>query len=63
MRVGGKWGGGGHFIEAGRSSTFSASRMSAYSRWALIGDWALIRINTVTSSYLNSQVELTLLGR
>ena len=62
MRGGGKWGGGGHLIEAERLLTFSASRMSAYSRWALIGDWALIRINTVTS-YLNSQVDVTLLGR
>ena len=42
MRVGGKWGGGGHLIEDGRLLTFSASRMSAYSRLALIGDWALI---------------------
>ena len=56
------WGGGGRLFEAGRLLTFSASRMSAYSRWALIGDWALIRINTVTS-YHNSQVDVTLLGR
>ena len=62
MRVGGKWGGGGHLIEDGRLLTFSASRMSAYSRLALIGDWTLIRINTVTS-YLISQVDVTLLGR
>ena len=27
---------------------FSAFRMGAYSRWALIRGWALIRINTVT---------------
>ena len=38
------WGGGG-----GRLLTFSAFRMGAYSRWALIRGWALIRINTVPS--------------
>ena len=38
---------GGRLFEAGRSLTFSAFRMGAYSRWALIGGWALIRINTV----------------
>ena len=59
----GGWGGGGRFFEfewewkgggvggrlfeAGRLLTFSALRMGAYSRWALIRDWALIRINTV----------------
>ena len=31
----------------GRVLTFSAFRMGAYSRWALIRGWALIRINTV----------------
>ena len=31
----------------GRLLTFSAFRMSAYSRWVLIRGWALIRINTV----------------
>ena len=62
MRVGGTWGVGGHLIEAGRLLTFSASRMSTYSRWALIGDWGLIRINTLTS-FLISQVDVTLLGR
>ena len=30
----------------GRLSTFSAFMMGAYSRWALIRGWALIRINT-----------------
>ena len=30
----------------GRLLTFSAFRMGAYSRWALIRGWALIRINT-----------------
>ena len=34
---------GGRLVEAGRLSTFSAFRMGAYSRWALI------RINTVPS--------------
>ena len=31
----------------GRLLTFSAFRMGAYSKWALIRSWALIRINTV----------------
>ena len=31
----------------GRLLTFSAFRMGAYSKWALIRGWALIRINTV----------------
>ena len=34
-------------FEAGRLLTFSAFRLGAYSRWALIRGWALIRINTV----------------
>ena len=38
---------GGCLFEAGRTETFSAFRMGAYSRWALIRGWALIRINTV----------------
>ena len=38
---------GGRFFEAGRLLTFSAFSMGAYSRWALIRGWALIRINTV----------------
>ena len=38
---------GGHLFEAGRLLNFSAFRMGAYSRWALIRGWALIRINTV----------------
>ena len=38
---------GGLLFEAGRLLTFSAFRMGAYSRWALIRGWALIRINTV----------------
>ena len=42
-------GGDGRLFEAGRLLTFSAFRMGAYSRWALIRGWALIRINTVIS--------------
>ena len=38
-------------FEAGRLLTFSTFRMGAYSRWALIRGWALIRINTVTSLF------------
>ena len=38
---------GGRLFEAGRLLTFSVFRMGAYSRWALIQGWALIRINTV----------------
>ena len=34
-------------FEAGRLLTFFAFRMDAYSRWAVIRGWALIRINTV----------------
>ena len=44
------WGGGGRLFEAGRLLTFSAFRMGAYSRWALIRGWAPIRINTVILS-------------
>ena len=32
--------------------TFSAFIMDAYSRWALILGWALIRINTVVCKFL-----------
>ena len=41
---------GGRLFEAGRLLTFSAFWMGAYSRWALIRGWALIRINTVVES-------------
>ena len=41
---------GGRLFEAGRLLTFSAFRMGAYSRWALIRGWALIRINTVVKN-------------
>ena len=37
-------GGGGRLFEAGRLLTFSAFRMGAYSRWALIRGWAIIQI-------------------
>ena len=39
---------GGRLFEAERLLTFSAFKMGAYSRWALIRSWALIRINTVS---------------
>ena len=39
-------GGGGRLFEAGRLLTFSTFRMGAYSRWALIRGWALIRIKS-----------------
>ena len=39
--------GWGPFFEAGRLLTFFAFRIGAYSRWALIRGWALIRINIV----------------
>ena len=45
---------GGRLFEAGRLLTFSAFRMGAYSRWALIRGWALIRINTVLYLGINS---------
>ena len=41
------WGWVGRLFEAGRLLTFFAFRMGAYSTWALIRGWALIRINTV----------------
>ena len=41
---------GGRLFEAGHLLTFSAFRMGAYSRWALIRGWALIQINTVITS-------------
>ena len=42
MGRGGLWGAGGRLFEAARLLTFPASRMGAYSRWALIQVWALI---------------------
>ena len=38
---------GGRLFEAERLLTFSAFRIGAYSKWAQIRVWALIRINTV----------------
>ena len=38
---------GGRLFEAGHLLTFSSTRMGAYSGWALIRGWVLIRINTV----------------
>ena len=46
-------GGGGRLFEVGRLLTFSAFRMGAYSRWALIRGWALIRINTVVFVFVS----------
>ena len=43
---------GGRLFEAGLLLTFSAFSMGAYSRWALIRGWALIRINTVNNAGL-----------
>ena len=51
--MGGRWGGGGRLLEAGCLLNFSAFRMGAYSRWALIRGWALIRINTVIRDKTN----------
>ena len=42
--IGREVGWGGRLFEAGRLLTFSAFRMRAYSKWALIRGWALIRI-------------------
>ena len=39
------WGGSGRLFEAERLLTFSAFRMGAYSRWALIRGWALIKFS------------------
>ena len=52
FRLGGErgWGGGGRLFKAGRLLFFSAFRMGAYLRWALIRDWAPIPINTVSLS-------------
>ena len=60
------WGGGGvglgrggRLFEAGRLLTFSAFRMGAYSRRALIRGWALIRINTVIIMFLKDSGSLS----
>ena len=57
----------GRLFEAGHLLPFSAFRMGAYSRWALIRGWALIRINTVnrrpqtdwTSAYKLNRTKLS----
>ena len=51
--VGGSGVGVGAYLlfEAGRLLTFSAFRMGAYSRWALIRGWVLIRMNTVNEQH------------
>ena len=48
------WGGGGRLFEAGHLLTFSAIRMGAYLRWAIIQGWVLIRINTISPASLSS---------
>ena len=45
---------GGRLFEAGRLLTFSAFRMGAYLRWALIRGWALIRINAVRPAFTHT---------
>ena len=50
---------GGRLFEAGRLLTFSAFRMGAYSRWALIRGWALIRINTVLRVIMDDKLNST----
>ena len=47
------WGGGGRLFDPGRLLTFSALRMGAYLRWALIRGWVLIQINTVNNLMKN----------
>ena len=53
-------GGVGRLYEAGRLLTFSAFRMGAYSWWALIRGWALIRINTVIKFWRESEFPFNL---
>ena len=43
----------------GRLLTFSTFRMGAYSSWALIRGWALIRINTVDPKAISNLRKLT----
>ena len=49
---------GGRLFEAGRLLPFSAFRMGAYSRWALIRGWALIRINKHKANKATDEVRL-----
>ena len=60
--MGWRRGGGGLLFEAGRLLNLSAFRMGAYSRWALIRGWALIRINTVISGHVGGHVDLLAQG-
>ena len=53
---------GERLFEVGRLLTFSAFRMGAYSRWALIRGWALIRINTVTNDVVKNKRPLSWKG-
>ena len=53
---------GGRLFEAGRLLTFSAFRMGAYSRWALIQGWALIRIHTVYKKVFKKMAGLWSMG-
>ena len=46
-------GGGGRLFEARRLLLFSAFRMGANWRWALIGGWAPTRINTVSNNSIS----------
>ena len=52
---------GRRLFEAGRLLNFSAFRMGAYSRWALIRAWALIRINTVSKNIIFASTYLEVL--
>ena len=54
---------GGRLFEAGRLLTFSVFSMGAYSRWALIRGWALIRINTVPTLSLQDLKSNTIIYR
>ena len=48
------WGGGGRLFEAWLLLTFSAFRMGAYLRWAIIQGWVLIRIDAISPASLSS---------
>ena len=48
---------GRRLFEAGRLLIFSAFRMGAYSRRALIRGWALIRINTVQAKNITTRTK------
>ena len=43
--IGGGGGGGGRLFEVGRLLTFWTLRVGAYSRWALVRCWALIKFS------------------